>query len=109
MTKPLTQTELLRAEWLTRLRMGKDKQIRGKYSDDKGGVCAIGLADRILSDHGLKYPLARMRKLHAFFGITRVAEGYIMELNDRRGWSFAMIADYIEKLPVKIRAGEARK
>jgi|SRR5215472_9687548 len=101
MTKPLTQTELLRLEWLTRLRAGKDRQIRGQYEDGKGGVCAMGLADLILSEHGLKHRSAKMRKLHAFFGITSAAEEHIMELNDRRGWSFAMIADYIEKLPMR--------
>jgi hypothetical protein len=101
MSTPLSQTELLRLEWLARLRAGEDKQIRGNYEDGKGGVCAIGLADRILAEHGIKSAWVRMGKLHSYFGITLGDEGRIMELNDYQRWSFPMIADYVEKLPIK--------
>jgi hypothetical protein len=100
MSKPLEQVQLLRLEWLARLRAGKDKQIRGQFEDDKDGVCAVGLAVRILEEHGIASKvLATGYIVRKRFGMSDRMVHKIMVLNDS-GKSFPEIADVLEKMRI---------
>jgi hypothetical protein len=103
--KTLTRTQLLRLEWITRLRAGKDRQVHGQYTDDRGGVCAMGLAHLILLEHGIKKSWCGKRKTYSYFGISKSIEAHVIHLNDGVRSSFPEIANYLESVPVRERAG----
>ena len=53
MSAPLSQKQLLRLEWIARLRSGRDKQVRFEYGDTEEGFCAVGLLHHIVVGHGV--------------------------------------------------------
>ena len=83
MSKPLTQTELLRAEWLTRLSTQQHRQIHGLIRNIRGGVCAVGLLHEILAERGIP---AHGNDNGRFVGLHRDDILVVTSLND--GWVY---------------------
>src|SRR5262245_45615208 len=101
MTKPLKEiaarivptTEVLYRAWVARLRANKDKQCRRWYSQSDGAVCAIGLAHRVIREHGIEDPRWRGEKM----GVHPLILAHAMRKNDE-GWTFPQIADLVENM-----------
>jgi hypothetical protein len=76
MTKRLSRKQLLRLEWLARL-SGRDGQVRGR-AGRQGKVCAMGLARRILLEHGM---MAHVARDHGFIDLGTEDRGSITHRN----------------------------
>lgn len=86
----------MRTAWLTGLRSGGYSQIRGQFKD-AGGYCCLGVLSEtcnlgVINEYGFSVEdgYETIAKV-----IGRECQD-LWELNDRRKWSFAKIADWIE-------------
>jgi hypothetical protein len=92
----------LRQEWLDRLRAGDDKQIKDGNLETDEGVCAIGLAVRILQEYGFVKKLPDemnyqdLNRVGRYFGLSARMVGLTIHLNDDQKLSFKQIADSVE-------------
>jgi hypothetical protein len=115
--KPLTQQQLIRAEWLRALREQPQRQCHGllwepSNKDDPdytepvyrpgGKVCALGVLWEMLVDRKFidPYPNTDVldnRLLVEYAGLDMSRYDQIIEMNDYEEKTFAQIADEIEK------------
>lgn len=110
----LTQEQIQRVKlWIKELRSGKHKQTREVLGNARDGYCCLGVAcSRVTKNLGQHRkekgsdPQTLNDKTVALFGLndeigqfTRSVEGVesLVELNDELEWSFAEIADFIER------------
>ncbi len=92
------QPELInRAKLCEALRSGKHKQQRhtiGNYQNKNAPVCVYGVLYRIFN-----LPIA-YKMAERLIGLS-YGEGLdIVDKNDNKGYTFTMLADYIETLPL---------
>jgi hypothetical protein len=87
MTDPANQ---LRQKWIAALRSGDFKQIAGRFSDFGNGRCAIGVL-RAIVPGGYACDAIRLGAL------TEREYDKVVLLNDKRRWTFARIANWLER------------
>jgi len=107
----------MKEKWIAALRGGKYKQCQGELKDDSGRHCCLGV---LLETQGWKSIKSIQEDKFTFsnyvsqegvinreeneldqltseaFGLNRQQQVRLMKLNDDKGWSFNLIARWIE-------------
>lgn len=94
-----------RKKWIDALRSGEYHQTQRVIQNSNGGMCCLGVAAKMVDhlrkeDTGRSYPDEIVYDMMGLRGTTRDSHMHYDQftvLNDSRGYSFRMIADYIEK------------
>jgi hypothetical protein len=101
--------ELLREKWLTALEQNKYKQCRGRYVNDFGAYCALGVLmveagqnPKANTPSSVPYSLDELAELA---GVSRELIDEIPIMNDDDKLSFPEIAEQIRK---ELRNGNIR-
>jgi hypothetical protein len=101
----------IKAKWVAALRSGEYKQGTGSLRNSQNEYCCLGVLCEVAVEEGLIPPATLLGEgdyygynEHISFLPSSLSKGFnlhqthdLIRLNDEEKWSFANIADYIEK------------
>jgi hypothetical protein len=86
--------KLKKRKWLKALRSGEYQQGRGKLYESENVMCCIGVGAAVLDNDVSRNNTFDCAEI---IGLDEEARERLVEMNDKKNWSFERIATWIEK------------